>query len=645
MNYNPSIPGLFDRCVPSYAPAAPADARNSIEFFGSLGDVDGDGRTDGLGAEFAKDAAWIEIYLSTGDVVLPAPVALTGSVVARVPVLAWEASDPSVAYVEIERAPFGSDQFEQIATTVTTSPYTDTTAMLNEQYVYRAISRDRSHNPSVASNSVTLVAANNPPVALEDAFSKVSARRVTGNVGLNDSDADSDTLSYSIVAAPQNGTANLSAAGLLVYEPSPGFVGQDGLTYRVTDGHGGEDTAGVELEVSVPNTPRVAVSAAAASAIVGLSRAPGGDVYLVTDADKLIRLAANLGPRYAVSIGTSAINSAAMLEDGTAYIAGQNTFLYAFGSTGAGVDGWPRALGSRAVRSLAITEDGGVVVCPENGVAQSISRSNTLRGTTLLGGACASSPVIFQSLARYVVVSAAQDLAVASISDTEGASLDSVVHKRVLLPAPLASGVSAAPGDLAVWVDTARRVTTLSAADATTTVNVSEPLPFAPIGEVLSLTDGSLFVAGNDGDVGALCRMNIQLQTQWCATQLPKLSNAPAATSAGNVLLLTEAGMVLHASGTNGAILSSYQAADPTNTDQPSTFTSDVLFDGQRILIGLSDGHLALVTIANVPIAKALTAPRVYWAGTLGGQLRNGRPEGLVDELNQIFVNGFEAVQ
>ncbi|RNL61902.1 tandem-95 repeat protein [Nocardioides marmoriginsengisoli] len=65
----------------------------------------------------------------------------------------------------------------------------------------------------------------------------------------NDTDPDGNSLqAVAITVAPEHGTATC-AHGSCRYTPAPGYTGPDTLTYRMTDGRGGYDTATAEIEV------------------------------------------------------------------------------------------------------------------------------------------------------------------------------------------------------------------------------------------------------------------------------------------------------------------------------------------------------------------------------------------------------------
>jgi hypothetical protein len=70
---------------------------------------------------------------------------------------------------------------------------------------------------------------------------------------VNATDADGDTLTYSLKKAPQGMTIGV-ATGLITWEVPPRFSGKAPVTVSVTDGHGGEATYSFDAIMSI--TPR-----------------------------------------------------------------------------------------------------------------------------------------------------------------------------------------------------------------------------------------------------------------------------------------------------------------------------------------------------------------------------------------------------
>ena len=101
--------------------------------------------------------------------------------------------------------------------------------------------------------TVTVEAVNDEPVAEDDVYTTGEGVALTvpapGVLG-NDSDADGDALTASLVNDVSDGTLTLNPDGSFTYEPDPGFSGTDGFTYAASDGNGGSDNAAVTITVT-----------------------------------------------------------------------------------------------------------------------------------------------------------------------------------------------------------------------------------------------------------------------------------------------------------------------------------------------------------------------------------------------------------
>ena len=73
----------------------------------------------------------------------------------------------------------------------------------------------------------------------------------------NDTDADGDALTATLVADVEHGTLELAADGSFTYTPDPGFVGVDTFTYRASDGQATSNVAEVTISV-LPNQAPIA---------------------------------------------------------------------------------------------------------------------------------------------------------------------------------------------------------------------------------------------------------------------------------------------------------------------------------------------------------------------------------------------------
>jgi VCBS repeat-containing protein len=101
-----------------------------------------------------------------------------------------------------------------------------------------------------ASNSATIVALNDRPVAQNDAYSVLANRQLVVNAAAgvlaNDTDADSPRAQTVLVpqeSGPSNGTLVLNPNGSFTYQPRNGFSGTDSFTYRVSGGTWPRDPA------------------------------------------------------------------------------------------------------------------------------------------------------------------------------------------------------------------------------------------------------------------------------------------------------------------------------------------------------------------------------------------------------------------
>jgi hypothetical protein len=101
----------------------------------------------------------------------------------------------------------------------------------------------------VSEAAIAQPGTNTFPIALDDATTTPSATSININVLSNDSDADGDALTASIVSQPSNGTLTSSINGVFVYTPNNGFSGADSFEYNINDGKGGNDTAQVTISV------------------------------------------------------------------------------------------------------------------------------------------------------------------------------------------------------------------------------------------------------------------------------------------------------------------------------------------------------------------------------------------------------------
>lgn len=115
------------------------------------------------------------------------------------------------------------------------------------------------------------ITTNDSPVAGDDAATTDENNAVTIAVLANDSDAELEALTPSLVANAANGNAVLNVDNTFTYTPNAGFDGTDSFTYRVTDGSSFSNTATVTITVNAVNGAPSVNAGADLSGTVGVA--------------------------------------------------------------------------------------------------------------------------------------------------------------------------------------------------------------------------------------------------------------------------------------------------------------------------------------------------------------------------------------
>lgn len=102
------------------------------------------------------------------------------------------------------------------------------------------------------------VTYNVPPVANDDSGTLDEDSYIVMDVLANDSDSDSDILDVTDVTMPAHGVAVVNGDNTISYAPNYDFYGSDSFVYTINDGHGGTDTATVNLTINPVNDAPVA---------------------------------------------------------------------------------------------------------------------------------------------------------------------------------------------------------------------------------------------------------------------------------------------------------------------------------------------------------------------------------------------------
>ncbi len=125
---------------------------------------------------------------------------------------------------------------------------------------------DGNGGSATATVSVTVSPVNDPPTAVDDAYTVAEgAASTTFAVRANDTAApdSGETLAIVAVSAPMHGTAVIAGTGgttTVGYVPTAGYNGSDSFTYTISDGNGGQATATVSVTITSVNSQPVAVN-------------------------------------------------------------------------------------------------------------------------------------------------------------------------------------------------------------------------------------------------------------------------------------------------------------------------------------------------------------------------------------------------
>ena len=131
----------------------------------------------------------------------------------------------------------------------------------NDAFTY--VVTDGALVSNTATVALTVVAANSPPVAMNDSYSVAQGTSLSVSspgVLSNDSDPDGNALTAKLKTAVSHGSLKLNANGSFTYTPSSRYSGGDSFTYTASDGTLGSNTATVTISVVAANKAPVAAN-------------------------------------------------------------------------------------------------------------------------------------------------------------------------------------------------------------------------------------------------------------------------------------------------------------------------------------------------------------------------------------------------
>ncbi len=144
------------------------------------------------------------------------------------------------------------------------------------------ISQSRSATTAAVAPTKRSFALKAVPVANGDTYTHYGSDTALvvapSGVLANDTDADGDPLTSSLVTGPARGTALLNADGSFTYQPNEDHVGSDSFTYRVNDGTADSNVATVTVTVGAGCRGQQATITGTSGAD-RLTGTPGADVF------------------------------------------------------------------------------------------------------------------------------------------------------------------------------------------------------------------------------------------------------------------------------------------------------------------------------------------------------------------------------
>jgi len=177
---------------------------------------------------------------------------------------------------------------------------------------------------------VTIHVTNASPIGRSDAWQLHHGQTLvtSGADGVlrNDSDADSDSLTVTLITGPAHGTLILNSDGAFTYTPATGYLGTDQFTYCITDGIVTSDPVVVTLTMTNVRPQAVAESLSVVHDRTIVKPGAAGLLSNDFDAD---------GDALTVSVVTGASHGTLTVESSGAFIyipatgfVGQDAFVY-----------------------------------------------------------------------------------------------------------------------------------------------------------------------------------------------------------------------------------------------------------------------------------------------------------------------------
>ncbi|WP_336775813.1 Ig-like domain-containing protein [Paenibacillus sp. MMO-58] len=151
-------------------------------------------------------------------------------------------------YLEQDLPQHGTLALDAITGSYTYTP--DNGFVGTDSFTFTANDGDLGSNTATVTITVT-AAPNAAPVAQDG--SKTTNEDIPVTDAVSATDGDNDTLTYTLVTAPVNGTVVLNADGTYTYNPNANYNGTDSFTYKANDGKADSNVATVTLTINAVN--------------------------------------------------------------------------------------------------------------------------------------------------------------------------------------------------------------------------------------------------------------------------------------------------------------------------------------------------------------------------------------------------------
>jgi len=227
--------------IATYTPSANYNGSDSFSFTANDGTVDSAPATVSLAVIAVSDAPVADAISATVNEDAVASITLTGS----------DADGDTLTYAINTGSTNGAVVISGNTVTYTPNPN------FNGSDSFTFKTNDGTVDSASATVSITVIAVNDAPVVTGTILSATTNEDTATPITLIGSDADGDTLSYSLVAQPTNGTVTL-IGNTATYTPNANYNGTDSFTFTANDGTVDSAPATVSITITAVQDAPVA---------------------------------------------------------------------------------------------------------------------------------------------------------------------------------------------------------------------------------------------------------------------------------------------------------------------------------------------------------------------------------------------------